>query len=86
MARTLHIGLSLDALSVGVDVPLQGVEDWWKELRERNARQRALEDGQAEVPRVQYYDRCPSCGAGITSLTTIDDQHACRKCGHAWGS
>lgn len=85
LPRAISIGLSFDAFSVEVNVPMEGA--WLADLHARNEVSRARDRGEVQ-PRLVYRDACPCCGSGMTALTAVDVPEgrvrACTLCGNAF--
>ena len=81
--RGIHVDVVFDALSIGIDIPLGPVSDWFEGVRQVNAASRAREGG-SSVPALTYMAYCPHCGAHAISLTSIETdvgrQGTCYKC------
>ena len=74
LPNRLTLGLSFDAFSVNVDVPMDEVRGWFAGLQERNAASRARDLGEPQVPGQVYRNVCPCCGAGPTALTAVEEE------------
>ena len=67
----MTIGLSFDAFSVEVNVPLEGFRSWFGDVQELNEQSRARDRGEP-VPSLVYRNVCPCCGSGTTALTAVE--------------
>lgn len=84
LPRNINVGVTFDAFSVEVNIPLDGAGEWFRGLQERNEISRARDRGE-HAPSLVYRDVCPGCGAGATALTALDEPEgrvrACVLCG-----
>jgi hypothetical protein len=79
--RSLRLGMTFDALSFEVDVPLSPLEQWWSSLVEGNAIGRAEDEGMPRGRSVfNPVMECRFCGAGAHLLKTVDCVRSCMRC------
>ena len=69
---TEHVArLTLDSIGISIEMPLDPIISWWKNLRERNRRVREIEDGGRPSDSYRFVHSCPSCSADFSHLTTV---------------
>jgi hypothetical protein len=73
-------------MSFGLEVDLEELSERFRQLAQANDERRMLEDGFLDPPVMRVRRDCPECGAGFSSLTTLDVDgalmRACRRCRH----